>query len=233
MNFKPPFIGYILVYVRYRSGLEQAKQHPTCRVQTLQIERFVKKHSPSATVVYDQTTNAKTRVWLRPQFLRAAQLASEAAGVIVVGDLVEMVKHLDEAVMRQGWKEIHSRYPNLVSAKHFEAVHSGIRINTDLSGVILRRANRKTREPSNKEPVRPAGGKNVGARGTSRKSDMLAKHLGPILGEILKIFPDAGPTHVSKALNDRGILSSMGGKWHPSSASNLLVKCRKLGIIEL
>ena len=62
---------------------------------------------------------------------------------------------------------------------------------------------------------------------------MFAKSIQLELREILRAQPGAGPTYVAKALNEKGMKSPMGGKWHPSSASNLLVKCRKLRIIEI
>jgi hypothetical protein len=234
MNFKAPLVAYILGYGRSIHDLNILKTVPSVQLQTAQIKRFAKTDGAKIIdVVFDQTTYQRTRFWLRPRFLRAEQLARAASGRVIVGDLIELLKRLDSTGMSKAWLTLQNSFPDLASGKHFETVRTGLRINADLSSSQFWRASKKKLQPAIHSAAMSTKIQKAGTKGTSLRSDMLASAVAPELREILDLQPNAGSTYVAKALNEKGIRSPMGGQWHPSSASNLLARCRKLGIIKI
>jgi hypothetical protein len=231
MDLKLPIIAYFLSYGRSRRYSGSLKTAPGVTLQNAQINQYSRKTGATVNAqIFDQTTYRKTRFWLRPEFLKATKLAQAASGRVVVGDLIELLKGFNGA---EAWLVLERDFPELVSAKHFENVRTGVRIRSDIATSLFKKVNRKKRESLNEAAAIPASSQKAGGRRTSLRSETLAKMIAPALLEILKLKPDAGSTLVAKALNEKDIKSPMGGKWYPSSAANLLKRCRKLGIIKI
>jgi hypothetical protein len=234
MNFTLPIFAYVLGYVRTLRSSGDLRKVSGVQLQLAQIKSFAEKVGVTVERVYmDQTTHRTTRFWLRANFMIAMQSAKSASGRVVVGDLVELLKHFDEVGANKAWRTLHDNAPELASARHFEIVRRGFHIQKDVITAQFKKSLGKKRATSKETAGKPAGRKNNGGKGTSRKSDLFAKSIELELREILKALPDAGSTHVAKELNARGIKSPMGGQWYPSSASNLLARCRKLRIIKI
>jgi hypothetical protein len=112
-----------------------------------------------------------------------------------------LLKGLSSANVRDAWPTIWSDFSTLTSAKHLEAIQSGIHIKTELEAALAKKAARTKRNTGKTRTEAASITQNSGARGTRIRGDELAKALAPELREILRSMPDAGSTYVANVLN--------------------------------
>lgn len=229
----PKIVPYVLLFTRRRLPQAEVLRHPEVRLQTAQINRFaITEQLECSKPFIDQTTNRQTRFWLRPKFRLATELARSNQGSVAVGDIVDLLKGTQTRLLAQYWQSVRLKNPRLFSCTHFEALGRAVRIKADLDKMVLKRKQRKPRTWSG-DIANPAGNApNARATGARNASDEFARILMPVLRDILEVSPDAGPALVARTLNEKGVSSARGGQWHASSASNLLIRCRRLRLLE-
>ena len=71
----------------------------------------------------------------------------------------------------------------------------------------------------------------VGRRVQQAEADRLARNVMPIIRNIQAAGP-VGMVSIATQLNDRGIRTQRGGRWHVSSVANLLARANKLAALQ-
>lgn len=232
MNSRSPLVAYTISYNRTPLSAGGLRTLVGVKFQQIQINRYASRIASTVQkIIFDQTTNRRTRFWLRPEFLKATQLAEAISGIVIVADVTELLKGLSSEGMNEAGRILSARYPNLVSAKHAESIRQGLRIRADLNEIQFKKLSRKKRSFAAGMIVKSNRAAVAGGSESSQRSNIFAKSVVPILRDILDAEPGIGPTGIADALNQKGVKSARGGQWYPSSAANLLVRCRKLGLI--
>ena len=231
-----PLFAVILIFVRRRIDQSKFHMHPECRRQRAVIKTYARiKDREISRWNVNQSTYRGMRFWNNPSFLKAAELAHQNGGDVIVFNAISLIEKLDLDTVEPAWKELRKQHPDLISAVHFQRLRDPRPFHLAFTDVMNRKHLKRWQPSTAAQPARPPIHLRIastrGGVSTKSNSNSFARLMAPILSEILSSNPEITLSGISDALNRRGQVAARGGRWHPSSARNLLSRCRGLKLI--
>lgn len=172
----------------------------------------------------------------RPELQAALHLAKVTGAVLVIAKLDRLSRNAAFllALRDSGVKFIAADMPDaneltvgimaLVAQQEREVISRNTKAALQVAKQRLAAVGKRLGNPDGAAALRRAGkGNTAGLQAIRVKADSHARNLMPVI-EALKAEGVSSLGGVAAALNERGMLTPRGGRWHKSSVSNLLAR---------
>lgn len=223
-------VGYVRVSTKRQqdSGLGLAAQHAS-------IDAFVKQRDAVLLKTFEEQESGKNND--RPELQKALHLAKVTGGTLIIARLDRLSRSASFllALRDSGVKFVAADLPDVdrttvgVLAVIAEAEREMISKRTKEALAQARRRGVRLGCPLGAEPFRKAGKGNVAAiRTVAENADKFAENLKPII-VALKADGISSLGRIAQALEERGILTARGGKWHRCTVRDLLRRLAAAG----
>lgn len=218
-----------IVYLRV-STQRQGHSGLGLEAQQASIDAFIKQRDAVVLKTFAEIESGKNNA--RPELQKALHLAKVTGGTLVIAKLDRLSRNAAFllALRDSGVKFCAADLPDVdrttvgVLAVIAEAEREMISKRTKEALAQAKRRGVRLGCPLGAEPFRKAGKGNLAAiRTVAENADKHAENLRPII-ESLREDGISSLGRIAQALEERGILTARGGKWHRCTVRDLLIR---------